>query len=323
VKKISILLSVLFYAQSASAILDGRAAPIYLDTRYTFTNYEWARGSVFFRDGFDVAPGGTIFLGMEGGLVQQNIELNGGTICLENDLNLTVNSHMTGSGFIDGNFKSITYRRGFPGLFEGSGYIKLLSHIILNGNGPGAVLDPGQTLDLRGMGGILSVNNIRVALRSDRILTDVASPSSIRFNSCYITQAAPSVPFVFTNPEIIFSGDTSLTTNSKLVIENLLTILEGGRVDILSSSFVQLGGLNVRFSADLEARNSILDFVSTGTSPIRIGDPQPSQGKLSFVGQTIFRSSSGNELRVDPALSLEFLSGSRLILDEGVHLTIE
>jgi hypothetical protein len=322
VKKIFILLSVLFYAQSASAILDGRAAPIYLDTRYTFTNYEWARGIVYFNDGFDVAPGGTIFLGLDGGRVRQSVELSGGTLCLQKSVEFDSGAYITGSGFIDADFSRIDYRRGFPGVIDGSGYIKFLSPIGFSALGKNALFQPEGVIDLRGIGtGAFTIRGSRVTLKSNRILTDSTSPPVITFDDCYI---ALNSDVTFNNPEIVFGGDSTLITKkSLLTVENVLTIRQGGAVKIASGSMLNLGGLNARFSADLEIRNSDFDFTSTGTSPIRIGHPLEFQGTLSFVGQSIFRSSTNNQLRVDPALDLEFLSGSRLIIDEGVHLTIE
>ncbi len=38
-------------------ILDGRTSPIFVSTTYTFTDYEWAYGDVFFKEGFNVPSG--------------------------------------------------------------------------------------------------------------------------------------------------------------------------------------------------------------------------------------------------------------------------
>lgn len=46
------------------AILDGRSAPVFVDAAYTFSNYEWARGEVYFRRGFSVPESTTAILGL-------------------------------------------------------------------------------------------------------------------------------------------------------------------------------------------------------------------------------------------------------------------
>ena len=61
-----IFLLLLFFLISAigqiHAFLDGRLAPIYLENRYTFTNYEWAKGNVYFKNGFDLPINGTVIM---------------------------------------------------------------------------------------------------------------------------------------------------------------------------------------------------------------------------------------------------------------------
>ncbi len=51
--------------RSGSAILDGRTAPVVLDTTYTFTDYEWARGEVYFNAGFVIPKNTTAIWGVD------------------------------------------------------------------------------------------------------------------------------------------------------------------------------------------------------------------------------------------------------------------
>ena len=83
--------------QPLQAILDGRVTPIFLDTNYGFSNFEWARGEVHFLQGFTVPPNTTAILGLTAPVLGANLNLdNGGdasnqaTILLETPLTLHV-----------------------------------------------------------------------------------------------------------------------------------------------------------------------------------------------------------------------------------------
>ncbi|MBM3893178.1 hypothetical protein FJ365_02130 [Candidatus Dependentiae bacterium] len=69
---------VIMASRPVVAILDGRIQPIYIDGGYTFTNYEWARGEVHFRDGFSVPPQTTAILGITSPTVRGLIVLDNG-----------------------------------------------------------------------------------------------------------------------------------------------------------------------------------------------------------------------------------------------------
>lgn len=53
-----------FTSTEVEAILDGRTTPTFIHSTYTFTNYEWARGAVYFTAGFEVPPSVTAVLGL-------------------------------------------------------------------------------------------------------------------------------------------------------------------------------------------------------------------------------------------------------------------
>ena len=85
---------------SLEAVLDGRVTPIYLENRYTFTNFEWTKGRVYFKEGFDLPVGGTIFYGSSD-LVNADINLNQGTIVFQGNLTLSSKATLRGTGFLD------------------------------------------------------------------------------------------------------------------------------------------------------------------------------------------------------------------------------
>lgn len=91
-----------------AANLDGtNGTSIYLGSNYTFTNRELAKGYVRFADGFTLPAGGRIFLRVHEP-VHGNIDLNGGILVLQDDLNLGSGVTLTGTGgVIIGNNKTI------------------------------------------------------------------------------------------------------------------------------------------------------------------------------------------------------------------------
>lgn len=98
------------YSKKLAAILDGRTGnfPIELDATYSFSNFEWARGYVKFKNGFDVPPGGTIFLGINQP-INGPINLNGGTIILEKKITLNEDVSFSDSGYFKTNNKKIFF----------------------------------------------------------------------------------------------------------------------------------------------------------------------------------------------------------------------
>ena len=74
---------------SLEAVLDGRVTPIYLENRYTFTNFEWAVGDVYFKQGFDAPINGTVILDIHQE-VGGSIGLRNSTLRLTGHLNLSI-----------------------------------------------------------------------------------------------------------------------------------------------------------------------------------------------------------------------------------------
>jgi hypothetical protein len=304
-----------FWTQTASAILDGRAAPIHLSTRYTFTDYEWARGNVYFHDGFDVAPGGTILLSVAAGFVNGDVALNGGTIDLKEDLTFLRRGDITGTGFIDMNNNSLSYNR-LGGFFDDAPFVKILS--------PGEFLGEQYArmflrnkLDLSAVTGEIRFKG-GTLITGNGFITTTTNPSLISFHGVNILGGGET----FLNPIVELRGQVIVNATNPISMQ-LLNISDS-IVTINTGSRLQATGLNVSFfTSTILLRNAQLDFVSTGTSPIVLGAPNPFQGKVLLEGECSIESTTGNELRVNPSLDLEFLAGSRLIINNDTHLAIE
>ena len=87
-------------------VLDGRTTPIYLESRYSFTNFEWARGKVYFKQGFDLPFNGTVIIDITEE-VRGKVQFRNSTLRLSNDLRLALDASLTGSGFVDAQGNSI------------------------------------------------------------------------------------------------------------------------------------------------------------------------------------------------------------------------
>ena len=141
------------------AVLDGRAAPIYLESRYTFTNYEWAKGLVYFKQGFDLPAHGTAFLDITH-KVEKSINLKNGTLVLLGDLILSADSSITGSGYIDARGKRLFFMANWQPLPSERYFFT--SDVIFQGIG-------SNKLDLVGSGpsgGIFFNQNVLVTFAS-------------------------------------------------------------------------------------------------------------------------------------------------------------
>ena len=91
---------IFFKIGNLCAVLDGRVTPIYLEDRYTFTNFEWVRGSVYFKKGFDLPLQGTVLFDSSE-IVNEGIRFQNSTIMLKNNLSLGPTASMYGIGHID------------------------------------------------------------------------------------------------------------------------------------------------------------------------------------------------------------------------------
>lgn len=297
-------------------ILDGRAAPIVLDSRYTFSNYEWARGFVSFRAGFDLPIGGTITLRLDSTTpISRSIGMNDGTLILEDDLHLGEDVTFTGSGFLQGN-----------------GHDVFCKGLILHGNvlrlqGSCKFLGVGYAQIGQRYGGVLDLTNATFVsfsvcrLDAGILATSVTRPVQLLLRNVFLASLSP---ITWLHPNTIVQGALNqwALVSDSFTINQKLTLVDQAQLNIEPGGLLQLGDLDLR-RADSRfiLRSSILDIAATVTDDIILGS-STAGGSLVIDGQSIIRSSSGNNIIFDSGFNLELLSGSRLTIDDATKITI-
>lgn len=314
-----------FLGSLLNAILDGRVSPIHLDSVYTFSQGEWARGSVFFRKGFDLPVGGTIYLGIDGGFVNGPINLNGGTLTLEKPLFLQNKGFIVASGFIRGTIgkpDSMLIKYEGTGLWDGPGTIKIIqTSMTFEGNS--STMDHFNiTIDLREAGPDIFFVGGTIVLRGLR--TSSTTPARIWFiNTDIFSTDSFSI---FNNPEIYFGGNVSLTTLRRSVTLKNMLLLPFTKMVIYPGVVLNLNQISLPFvGTRLEVRQASLDFRSTSTAFLRMITPYThnNQGTLSFDGTCKLSCSTNNKLVFDKYAKLELLAGARLELKTGTKILFE
>lgn len=314
--------SFLMFMQNANAILDGRLTPIFLDTRYTFTNGEWARGTVFFNNGFDVPPNGTAYVSLNGGAVGGSIGLNGGTLVIDRFLRLEGQGYFVSPGFIRSkqniSLNYIYHDSITQSLFMGSGKIKIVGRFEFQGLAKGSRFDQvGCTIDFSESASNLGIAGGIVWWRN--VITLARRPPGIYFYN--LDLIALNNTFINTS-SIAFSGISSITALGLFTVQEL-RVIGNGKCTIYPKSHLKLKNLEVPFKGTrLELKNSTLDFVSTTTGQINIFSPFFSLGSISVEGECILKSSTNNKLWLDSRADLEILPGSRLLLNPGTSFSI-
>lgn len=310
------LIAAIFGTSNLSAILDGRITPIVLNTRYTFTNYEWAYGFVSFRGGFDLPTNGTIGLRLdERAFIGNNINMNNGTIMLNGELYLGPSINFIDNGFIVGQPGIITVQNTLQLLTY---YIHLTGDVSFRASNYGRLESGSGKLDVQNVQ-TLQFINMDVIDRQTSIVTNSTNPITWRFKNCYILAGADSLTEWF-NPSILFDGPNRISVANQLKMKKLV-VNKLSNIRIRSGSKIALQGLELlgkESTAFLE--NAQLDFISTTTTPIQIAHPTTlNQGSLSIQGKSIITSSTGNILNFSNKANLVLQSGARLTLDK-THL---
>lgn len=305
------------------AILDGRISPIYLDNRYTFTNGEWARGTVFFNGGFDVPAGGTVYLSLDAGSVTNSIALNGGTIIMEKYLALQGRGYFAAPGYL--RVKDLTknafiyYECILQRLFLGSATsqkVKVYGPFVFQALTLSSGFDQSNcTLDLSESPSNLNIVGGTVWWR--RVITGSGNPPSIFLYDVNMVTGSVTI----NTPTVFFSGLSSLTSTGILSLQ-LLGIIGDGKLTTYPQSRLKLTSLQIPNQARLELKNTSLDFTSTSTGQINICKPASTQGAISFDGKCIIGSSTGNKLWLDQRVDLEFFAGAQLVINPGTFFSI-
>jgi hypothetical protein len=303
-------------------ILDGRTAPIVLDTRYTFSNFEWAYGHVSFNQGFDVPSTGTVILRLDGtSPIYDDINLSdGGTLILQKDITLERDVTITGSGFIDANNNNID----FHDLTFYGNHVRLSSSVHFRGRFHARMgFADGGRLDMTNASFVI-FEDCQVGIRGNSFITSSSSPSALNFKNCYVTTGINPV-IEFFQPKTLFVGAFNrLGIGNELIIHQQLLVNNQSQLFIESNSCLTVENLSIQFDqAKLVLNNSILDFVSTATDDILIGDfSSVQQGSIVINGQSILRSSSNNKIKLAETARLELSSGARLTIDSSTHFTL-
>lgn len=318
----------LFFQQTIYPLLDGRTTPIVLDTRYSFTNFELARGFVHFRNGFDLPPGGTVILQLDGNCPVFNaIYLNGGTLIINNELTLGSNVRIQGNGFLIGQPQSSSQATIFFQTFftyTAGNYIKISNSLSFKSSTWGMIdFLSGSVLDARGAD-FLGFTHCSLIVRGNSIMMPEGSLSKLYFSDCNIFPGSGQAT-VFATPTVYFQGKNLISVVSKGFQLKNISLVNHGSLEIGSGSNVTLSGISMQESgSSLVLNDTNLDFVATTTEQIRIGTTGPSaKTSILFNGENIFSSSTGNQIVIPSNLKMEFLPGSRLIVSNDFHLIIE
>ena len=306
------------------AILDGRTAPIYLDSVYSFTQGEWARGSVFFRAGFDLPVGGTVYLGIDGGFVNGPINLNSGTLTLEKPMLLKNNGTIVASGFIRGTTgldDSMLISYEGTSLWSGTGTIKIIQTSMAFQGISATMENLNITIDLREAGSDIYFLGGKINLRN--WLTNDTTPARLWFVDTDIITTNDFSNFY--TPEIYFEGNASLETLHPLVLKKIF-LQEFTKMIVYPGSYLSINQISLPYvGTRLELRQSSLDFTSTSTAFLRMITPYAhnNQGTIAFDGNCNLSSSTNNTLIFDKYGKIELLSGAQLLIKEGTQLIIE
>lgn len=214
-KSVNIFLLSLFLcmitARSGKTILDGRVTPVVVDSMYTFTDYEWARGEVYFNAGFIVPINTTAILGIDvpfkGGMrlsayAGSLAEL--GTIILEKPL-IKISGNTLGSCI----FKTLN---GYEGIV--SGFTDFGDRFVVSGN---------VTLDLNGAGVYVYSHNTQGPYLQPGFMLDSTVASTLRLRNGTLVE---SVDFNRGGPSHLFDA-TPTAGRHKLYLENI-TMFYGG-----------------------------------------------------------------------------------------------
>ena len=303
------------------AVLDGRVTPIYLASRYTFSNFEWARGNVYFKKGFDLPLNGTAILDVSKE-VQGSIGFHNSTLTLYGKLQLSENSTFTGAGYIDARGSVIFFRqRWIP---EDNKTFSIISNVTFEGNGANyfAVTRAGSFVRVNDNVAYVQFKRFNYGpFFGGRFKTKVNAPQTILFSDCTIT--------LFENGEInsssvVFDGDVKILRSSY----KKLTLTSGMRLNPFSSLHVQSGTtlqapfiLSSGKSSELIIDNATLSYLPTGTF-VRIFERANTggfhEGTLTVRGQSQLVAPVGTEILLDKNSDLVCNSASTLKVNAGI-----
>lgn len=307
------------------ATLDGRTAPIIIDYRYTFTNWEVARGFVVFRKGFDLPINGTITLNLSGEAgIYDSINMNNGSIQLFGNIFLRSGATFLGNGFIFSKFISLCTIYFDNNLILNGNYIGIsATRFAIRGSNKGRFdFVNNATLDLSHVQGVCSISNCRFFDHGTSLVTPT-TVNGFSFDNCALFLGVDNTT-EYLVPILNLNGIGSLVTNNLFKVK-AIGMAGTSEWSILSGSKMQSGNLNLFFDQTrLFIYDAEIDLVSTTTNPVIIGvvGGNSKQGLFSVVRKCKLTSSTGNTINVLSGIKLELQAGGRLLLDDDVHLTL-
>ena len=310
-KNLNFIISLFLFLSEFSpckAVLDGRNTAIVVDTHYTFTNFEWARGFVKFKNGFDVPANGTIFLGVYTEVSGQMVFLNNrSTIILEDTLSIDKASGFSGSGFIKTNNHWIYYRDNM----SVNSPLFITDQLIMDGLSRGILtFNTGSTPTFT----LLNSNNIYL------------------FNSYIQSIFISTDPFSFrvanrtcTLQDITLSGrlgtfDTLFIANKCSFGGRNQTFTYGNRVNIYANSELTIRKgctLNTPLVAFFDSLATLILINATATT-----NALQATGQIIVQGKSRISSPNSSPVSLHQNTSLQIANGSLLTIDPNTRLLV-
>ena len=303
------------------AVLDGLVTPIYLENRYTFTNYEFARGHVYFKNGFDCPVNGTIILSLLNP-VEGVIRAQRSTLRLRTDLVLGDRSSIRGECFIELRelLLQITSDQTLSSsdrwFFPTNGEVRGVGSIINPAEGaiiflPGASLNYFSNIILQG---VTNQNFLGLSGRPNKfVLNNMGIVLGTSWN-------IPGLEVSLQNLTVVSGQRGSVMTFlNKLRFDSFSDMIVGPGITLklqLLDSLETTGGLVLN--------NAVLEYYATPTSTFIFSSApgRPVDGKITFRGPSEIKADASTFLYLTRNSIFEFESGGRLSLAPGTNLRL-
>lgn len=318
-----------FLYQKTFAILDGRIAPIYLENRYSFSNYEWARGDVYFKSGFDLPTNGTALIGINQE-VNANIVGRNSTLRLENHLKLATGVNITGSGFIDARGYSIRFLSNWQ-VGSGEKYV-FISNVILKGGGRYGFVTlsagtSGGFSFTQGATDILCEGFNIGPLAWSNFKTNTLAPSKIRFKNASIIMHYEGLSLNSSIVEVLGEVNVINSAQHTFAIPNTLSVGSNSSLYMNSRSQLRVGKIITEDATSrLVLDNARLLYALTGTYAKMFQNSSPGKidaGKLIIKGASIINTvNPNNKLFMPTNALLQLDPGARLAISPNVRLSV-
>lgn len=329
-----IIISSLFFLIAAifqlHAVLDGRITPIYLENRYSFTHYEWARGKVYFKNGFDLPTNGTVIMDITQE-VHGKILFRKSTLRLLNDLRLALNGALTGSGFIDAQANSIFFKNDWQPL--PSEQFVFISNVTFRGLKTNALdfsragTTGGISFAALGTDDIYFMSLALGPFAGNNLNLSTFRPTRLYIVDCTLRLGNQS--FTINSWEVRFSGENLVLASENIQLNIPNRLFFGNYSSLYVSNSVTLNIKQI-FSFDTSSI-LILDNARLIYDPLTT--PQPffkasfgggiDKGRFVVRGKSSLRIPTGKVVAITAPTDLSFEAGAHLELESNSQLRIE